>query len=265
MSPASIISAISRNLRNQTGRTGFVKLAAAGGAVGFALTLAVGAGAAPSPVDPLAEVLGMNGSRGPDVSEAAQNAQAEAEDEDSGAQVGVLVSEAVCRVVSDETNLPENAQAAPGHANRDPEDCVHPSNAESQDIEDQDIDEQEGEDVSEDEAQADVEEEDENDNRGSLVSQAAHEAQAAARDAGEKVGPAVSEAVCRVNSDKTNLPEQAQDAPGHDNRDPENCTHPSNAGDDENLDSGEVESASHGNGNGHGRENAPGQQKKQSN
>jgi hypothetical protein len=261
MSPASTISSVSSSIRKQAGRIGATKLAASGGAIVFALTLAVSAGAAPSPFEPFEEVLGLGGEHGTAVSEAVEQAK---EDLEEGAQVGPAVSEAACTAAHDRNTLPEGAQNAPGQQDREPKVCVHPSNAVDEDGEGEGV--EDGEEV----AEVDEDEDAEEMNHGQTVSQAVHDARTAAQEAGEKVGPAVSEAACTAAHDRGTLPEGAQNAPGQQDREPKDCTHPSNAGDEgegTEADLGEDaegDSSGNGNGNGHGKENAPGQQKKQS-
>ena len=67
---------------------------------------------------------------------------------------------------------------------------------------------------------------------GKAVSEAVQEAKDSLGD-GEKVGAAVSEAACEAAHDRTTLPAGAQNAPGQADREPKDCTHPSNAEDDE--------------------------------
>jgi hypothetical protein len=207
--------------------------------------VAIGAGAAPSPVTPFSEVLGLGGERGAAVSQAAHDAKAEAVE--SGENVGAAVSTAVCMVIQDPANLPPGAQNAPGHQ-KDPKDCTHPSDEE--DSEGEAVEDE----ASEDETEAEILSEHEN--RGALVSQAAHDAKAEAKESGENVGAAVSTAVCMVIQDPSNLPQGAQNAPGH-QKDPKDCTHPSDA------DQEDGESEAEGTSQGHGKQSAPGQLKKQ--
>jgi hypothetical protein len=181
------------------------------------------------------------------VSEAVHKAKEWALGEDGDGRVGPAVSEAACEAAHNSGTLPDGAQDAPGH-NKDPEDqkdCTHPSNAEAEEDDGESGDDENGN-------------EDEPKNHGDAVSDAVHDAkdEALGEDGDGRVGPAVSEAACEAAHGKETLPDGAKDAPGH-NKDPEkqkDCTHPSNAGED----AGGAE-----NGSGHGKESAPGQQKKQ--
>ena len=247
MSPKRLTPSLSSTLRHWLRRPTARGFLAVGGAAAFAFMLAVGAGAAPSPVTPVSEVLGLGGERGAAVSQAAHDAKAAAVE--SGENVGAAVSTAVCLVKQDPANLPPGAQNAPGHQ-KDPKDCTHPSDEE--DSEDEAVADEE--EASEDETEADIQSEHEN--RGALVSQAAHDAKAEAKDNGENVGAAVSTAVCLVKQGGAGLPDGAQNAPGH-QKDPKDCTHPSDADDED------VESEAEGTSQGHGKQSAPGQLKKQ--
>ncbi|HEU0073945.1 MAG TPA: hypothetical protein VFS30_08025 [Dehalococcoidia bacterium] len=235
-------------IRNLLKRFGAARLVAAGGATVFALTLAVGAGAAPSPVDPFAEVLGLGGAHGAAVSDAVHDAKVTANE--AGDPVGPAVSTAACLAAHDRGTLPPGAQNAPGQQDREPKDCTSD-------------DEEDGEDMEEDAADADeaeTEDAGEGSGHGAAVSQAVHDARANLED-GEKVGPAVSEAACMAAHDRTTLPEGAQNAHGQVGREPKDCTHPSNAEDGEDESSSNSDTA--GESNGHGKQTAPGQLKKQ--
>jgi hypothetical protein len=218
--------------------------AAAAIATAFAIAV-IGAGAAPVGPTPLSDVLGVTGEHGTAVSDAVHQAK---EDLEEGDKVGPAVSEAACEAAHDRSTLPEGAQNAPGQQDREPKDCTHPSNAESDD---------DGEDgaAGGDEEAAAEEEGDEELNHGQAVSQAVREAKEGLEE-GDKVGPAVSEAACEAAHDRSTLPEGAQNAPGQQDREPKDCTHPSNAGSDE---EGEEEQSATAE---HGKASAPGQQKK---
>jgi hypothetical protein len=251
-----------RAIQGLVGRVGGVKVLVTGGAAVLALGLAVGAGAAPSPFTPVAEVLGLSGEHGAAVSEAVAEAKASLED---GDKVGPAVSEAACTAAHDRSTLP-NFDADAEDDGEDAKDCTHPSNQEAiQEDSDADTD---GEVLDEEVLAEDVEavdgEEDEPANHGAAVSQAVHDAKASLED-GEKVGPAVSEAACTAAHDRTTLPDGAQNAPGQDKDHPEkDCTHPSNAddqgGEEVNADSDQASDAGT---NSHGKASAPGQLKKQ--
>jgi hypothetical protein len=94
-------------------------------------------------------------------------------------------------------------------------------------------------------------------NHGQSVRQAVQDARDGLEE-GDKVGPAVSEAACTAAHDRTTLPEGAQNAPGQEGREPRDCTHPSNAGEQEPE---EAEAASEGSEK-PGKGTAPGQLKK---
>lgn len=249
--PSERTPAIPDNIRKLFQRFGGAKLIAAGGATVFALALAVGAGAAPSPFQPVSEVLGLGGDHGAAVSEAVHEAQTTAND--AGDPVGPAVSEAACTAAHDRSTLPGNAPLVPpGQADKDAKDCTHPSNVEEI-LDSSDEDEVVAEEAIEPLADEEL-------NHGQTVSQAVHDAKANLED-GEKVGPAVSEAACTAAHDRSTLPEGAQNAPGQEGREPKDCTHPSNAddGEEEPAVTSETESGA----NGHGKETAPGQIKKQ--
>jgi hypothetical protein len=266
MSPERAISGVPTPVRNLYKRIGGTKLAAAAGAVVLTMTLAVGAGAAPSPVDPVADVLGIS-NHGPTVSQAVHDAQTEAKE--AGEDVGAAVSLAACEAAHDRTTLPEGAQNAPGQVDREPKDCT------ADDEETANDDEDVAQDAVTDETDADTQDED-TDTHGSVVSQAVHDAQTAAKDAGENVGAAVSQAACEAAHDRSTLPDGAQNAPGQQDREAKDCTHPSNVddggepeptGDDSSsqTDSTHGNSGNHGNSGSHGKDSAPGQQKKNGN
>ena len=252
MSPKRFTPALSRTLRDWLRRPTTRGLLAVGGATALAFMLAIGAGAAPSPVTQVSEVLGLGGERGAAVSQAAHDAKAEAKE--AGENVGAAVSTAVCEALKNTDDLPEPARDAPGHVNQEERDCTHPSDAE--DSEDEAVADEE--EASQDETEAEIQSEHEN--RGALVSQAAHDAKTEARENGENVGAAVSTAVCLVKQGGAGLPDGAQNAPGH-QKDPKDCTHPSNADEDEEPEDGESEAE--GTSQGHGKQSAPGQLKKQ--
>jgi hypothetical protein len=189
-------------------------------------------------------VLGLTGEHGAAVSDAVRQAK---EDLEEGDKVGPAVSEAACQEAHNPETLPSGAAAA-HDAHKPDKDCTHPSNAESDEG-----DEEDGATATEDEASSDEEGEEEL-NHGQTVSQAVHNAKDDLED-GEKVGPAVSEAACKAAHDPNTLPAGAQAA--HENKPEKDCTHPSNAtsgGDEEEADS--TASAEHG------KASAPGQQKK---
>jgi hypothetical protein len=252
MSPERAVSAFQLNIRSLFKRFGTVKLVAAGGATVLALTFAVGAGAAPSPLDPVAEALGLGGEHGTTVSQAVHDAKTAANE--AGDPVGPAVSEAACTAAHDRTTLPQGAQDAQGQLDREPKDCTHPSNVEQEDGED-------GEEEVAEANETELEDEVAASNHGAAVSQAVHEAKTAAKEAGEKVGPAVSEAACTAAHDRSTLPEGAQNAPGQEGREPKDCTHPSNAVDGE--EESEAISDVAGESKAHGKQSAPGQLKKQ--
>jgi hypothetical protein len=233
---------------------GGMKIAAIGGGAFLALAAAVGAGAAPSPVAPISEVLGMGGEHGAAVSEAVHETKTAAlEGEGEGEEdtsIGPALSEAACEAAHDRSTLPEGAQNAPGQAEGPEKDCTHPSNEESEDEEGSEED------------LALLDEEEESLNHGTAVSQAVHDAKASLEE-GDKVGPAVSEAACEAAHDRTTLPEDAQNAPGQAEGPEKDCTHPSSAEEGSEEETSEVEST--GGSNGHGKDSAPGQQKKQGN
>jgi hypothetical protein len=249
-------------LRDLYRRVGGVRVAAAGGAAFLALAVAIGAGAAPSPVAPLSEVLGLGGAHGDAVSQAVHEAQAAAREDDDGSGLGPAVSEAACTAAHDRSTLPnaeevdaEDDEAEDDETSQASKDCTHPSNAESES--------EDEEDAAEDEEAVDGEEEFAN--HGEAVSQAVHDAKASLED-GEKVGPAVSEAACEAAHDRNTLPQGAQDAPGQDKeRPPKDCTHPSNADSDDGEPEESAESEAAGGSGGHGKDSAPGQLKKQQN
>jgi hypothetical protein len=206
----------------------------------------VGAGAATGspftePVNDVLDNLGLGADHGQTVSEDGHKAKADAVE--NGDKVGPAVSEAACEAAHDKETLPEGAQAAPGHNKDQEKDCTHPSNADEEEPED---------DPQGDEQQS---EQDEPKNHGDAVSNAAQDAKAEAVENGDKVGPAVSEAACEAAHDKETLPEGAQQANGHNKDQEKDCTHPSNAPANEN---------SQGNAD-HGKDSAPGQQKKPKN
>ena len=247
MSPKRLTPSLGSKLRDRLRRPTGRGLLAVGGATAFAFMLAIGAGAAPSPVTPVSEVLGLGGERGAAVSQAAHDAKADAKE--AGENVGAAVSTAVCETLKNTDDLPEPARDAPGHVNQEERDCTHPSDDEAAAEE---IDE---ETAAEEESEAEIQSEHEN--RGALVSQAAHDAQADAKENGDNVGAAVSTAVCLVKQGGAGLPDGAQNAPGH-QKDPKDCTHPSDAVDDD------AEAEAEGTSQGHGKQSAPGQLKKQS-
>jgi hypothetical protein len=180
------------------------------------LFTSVAVGASPLDVSPLTEVLRAN-DHGRAVSEAVQEAKESLEE---GQELGPAVSEAACTAAHDRTTLPDGAQNAPGQAGREPKDCTHPSNAEDEETDSDDAA------AAEDAEAADTE--DGATNHGQSVSDAVHAAKDDLED-GEKTGPAVSEAACTAAHDRTTLPEGAQNAPGQAEREPKDCTHPSNA------------------------------------
>jgi hypothetical protein len=259
MSSLRPIPGVPTSVRNLYKRIGGTRIAAAAGVVVFTMTLAVGAGAAPSPVDPVADVLGIS-SHGPTVSQAVHDAQTEAKE--AGEDVGAAVSLAACEAAHDRTTLPEGAQNAPGQVDREPKDCTADDEETTGD-----------EDVTVDDATADETadtQDDDTETHGSVVSQAVHDAQAAAKEAGDKVGPAVSEAACEAAHDRSTLPDGAQNAPGQQDREPKDCTHPSNVDDGGDPaptgdDTSSSQTQSHGNSGSHGKDSAPGQQKKNGN
>ncbi len=75
---------------------------------------------------------------------------------------------------------------------------------------------------------------------GSAVSGAVQDARESLED-GEDVGPAVSEAACTAAHDRTTLPESAQNAPGQQDREPKDCTQPSNVEEDDGEDTAEAD------------------------
>ena len=244
-------------LRDLYRRVGGVRFAAAGGSAFLALAVAIGAGAAPSPVAPFSEVLGLGGAHGDAVSQAVHEAQAAAREDDDGSGLGPTVSEAACEAAHDRSTLPndEGDEAEDDEIEEAAKDCTHPSNAESES--------EDEEDAAEDEEAVDGEEEFAN--HGEAVSQAVHDAKASLED-GEKVGPAVSEAACEAAHDRSTLPQGAQDAPGQDKeRPPKDCTHPSNADSDDAEPGESAESEAVGGSGEHGKDSAPGQLKKQQN
>ena len=100
-----------------------------------------------------------------------------------------------------------------------------------------------------------------NGEHGQTVSQAVEDAKASVEE-GDKIGPAVSEAACTAAHDRTTLPEGAQNAPGQQDREEKDCTHPSNTEDDGPVvESGVADEESGG--KGRGKDRAPGQLKKQ--
>ena len=247
MSPKRLTPKLLSSIRSRLGRLNGRSLLAIGGATALAFVFAMGAGAAPSPVAPLSEVLGLGGERGANVSQAAHDAKAAAQEEDTN--VGAAVSTAVCEALKNTDDLPEPARDAPGHINQEQRDCIHPSDEEVT------AEETDEEDAVEEESEAELQSE-HPENRGALVSQAAHDAKTAAKEAGENVGAAVSTAVCEVIRDSENLPEPARGAPGHVNQQERDCIHPLDV---EATGDAEVESESQG----HGKQSAPGQLKKQ--
>jgi hypothetical protein len=208
------------------------------------LFTSVAVGASPVGISPLTEVLGAN-DHGKAVSEAVQEAKESLEE---GEKLGPAVSEAACTAAHDRTTLPDGAQNAPGQAEREPKDCTHPSNASDE--------EADGEDAAAAEDAEAEDTEDEATNHGKSVSDAVHAAKDDLED-GEKTGPAVSEAACTAAHDRTTLPESAQNAPGQADREPKDCTHPSNVEDEE---EGTTEDATEGPG-AQGKEKAQGHKK----
>jgi hypothetical protein len=215
------------------------RLIAGGVAGAIFLATFVGAGASPVGPTPVSDVLGLTGEHGGAVSDAVHDAK---EGLEEGDKVGPAVSEAACREAHNPDTLPDGAQAA--HENKPEKDCTHPSNS--------DAVEEEGEGDGTDEAttdESDVSGEEEL-NHGQSVSGAVHEAKEGVAE-GEKVGAAVSEAACREAHNPDTLPDGAQAA--HANKPEKDCTHPSNAEDEE------VEAAA----SEKGKASAPGQLKKQ--
>jgi cytochrome c5 len=260
--PSDRTPEIPNQIRRLFHRFGGAKLLAAGGATVFALTLAVGAGAAPSPFEPVSQVLGLGGEHGAAVSQAVHEAQAAAKE--AGEPIGPAVSEAACTAAHDRSTLPHAEAVEEGEdeaVGEVAEECIHPSNIEIEDVPDSSGEESE---------EAIVEETDEpasevlglGGEHGAAVSQAVHEAKANLEE-GEKVGPAVSEAACTAAHDRSTLPEGAQNAPGQEGREPKDCTHPSNADDADDDEEPEATSEVEGGSNGHGKQTAPGQLKKQ--
>jgi hypothetical protein len=246
-----------RSVGNGVGRVGGMKLAAAAGGVALTLVLAVSAGAAPSPFSPVSEILRLGGEHGAAVSNAVQQAKDAVED---GDQIGVVVSEAACEAAHDRSTLPEGAQNAPGQQVDDAgtKDCTHPS-----DVQDESLSTDVEVDASVEPSVDVVEADSQPENHGAAVSQAVHDAKAGLED-GEKVGPAVSEAACEAAHDRSTLPDGAQNAPGQQGDTPmKDCTHPSNKGSTEDASAPSNESTNTGASNGHGKDSAPGQAKKQ--
>ncbi len=209
-------------------------------AAAFLITFAT-VGASSGGVPALSEVIGLSGDHGIAVSDAVHNAKDSVAEDD---KVGPSVSEAACTAAHDRTTLPEGAQSAPGQADKEPKDCVHPSNA---------VDDSEDTDGTDTADATDAQTGDAT-NHGQSVSKAVHDAKAGLED-GDKVGPAVSEAACTAAHERTTLPEGAQKAPGQVGREPKDCTHPSNKDDAE--DSSDASNAK-------GKATAPGQLKKNS-
>jgi hypothetical protein len=95
-------------LRGLARKAGTAKAVAIGGAAVLALGVAVGAGAAPSPFSPVAEVLGLDDNRGGAVSEAVHDAKdgvieanALNEEGEEDGKIGPAVSEAACEAAHD--------------------------------------------------------------------------------------------------------------------------------------------------------------------
>ena len=204
-------------------------VAAAAVATAFAITV-IGAGAAPVGPTPLSDVLGVTGEHGAAVSDAVHQAK---DDLEEGAKVGPAVSEAACTEAHNRDTLPDSANQDPGPEDKADKECIHPSNAESDE-------ETSGDEPAATDEAATEDTVDEESNHGQLVSKAVHEAKENLAD-GEKVGPAVSEAACEAAHSTAGLPENA--AAAHNEHKPaKDCTHPSNATDEETTsDSGATE------------------------
>jgi hypothetical protein len=216
-------------------------LPAVGAAVALLIAGLVGAGAASGagPVSEVFGVLGLGATPGDIDGSAVSAAVGDAiEPSTPGKDPGDAVMLAACPTVHDRSTLPPGAQAAPGQKDKEAKAC-DPAKGEKDSPGDEP-------DASLKSAKMPT--------HGQAIRDAVHAAQASSA-LGASRGAAVSVAACTAAHDRTTLPEGAQNAPGRQDKEAKDCSHPIAAESDttDTEESLESDGAENGKGRGGGK------------